>query len=158
MTPAVTRQVVQTHRQVVLEQVAYTVQRSAAVLGISEYAVRRLIASSELPARNTNQGRGQGRYIVAGAALIAYLDAPPAAVERLGVHDHRNVIDPLVKYGTPDLCTLLGISRMTALLLLDNGRIRSHQLERGHPRKIPGSALIDYLDGADEPMHHQRSA
>jgi hypothetical protein len=158
MSPAVTRQVLQTHRQVVLEQVAYTVQQSAVALGVSEYAVRRLIANGELPARNTDQGRGQGRYIVAGAALIAYLDAPSHAVEQLGIHDHRTVVDPLVKYGVPDLRKLLGISRMTALLLLDSGRIRSHQLERGHPRKIPGSALIEYLDGADEPMHHAHSA
>jgi excisionase family DNA binding protein len=158
MNATVTREVVQTHREVVIEQVAYTVQQTAANLGISDYAVRRLIANGELPARNTNQGRGQGRYIVTGAAQIAYLDAPPAAIARLGIHDHRQVIDPLVKYSVPDMCRLLGIARTTALMLLDTGKVRSHQLERWHPRKIPGSALIEFLDGRDEPMHHKHSA
>lgn len=154
----VVREVVQPHREVRLDRVARTVQEAASVLNLSEYAVRRLIANKELPARSTNRGRGQGRYIVADAALLHYLDAPATAVAELDLHDHHQVVDPLVKYSVSDVCTLLGISRATALLLLDGQKIRSHQRERWHPRKIPGAALIEYLDGADEPMHHQHSA
>jgi excisionase family DNA binding protein len=56
------------HRELPLQQVAYSVDETAVLLGISVYAVRRLITSEKLRARCTGK-----RYIIPGAAIADFL-------------------------------------------------------------------------------------
>lgn len=65
----VTREVVQTHHDVVIKQVAYTVADVQVFLGMSKDAVLRLIRAGHLKARHNGR-----RYIIAGSAIYAFLD------------------------------------------------------------------------------------
>ena len=72
------------------------------------------------------------------------------------IADHRKVIIAEVAYSVRDVAKFLGISYYAVQRLIAGGKIRTRNTGRHYI--IPGAAIIDYLDGRDEPMQHKDSA
>lgn len=72
------------------------------------------------------------------------------------IADHRDVVVAEVAYTVRDVAKFLGISYHATQRLIAAGKIRTRNTGRQYI--VPGSAIRDYLDGADEPMHHKDSA
>ena len=83
---------------------------------------------------------------------------PPGTVARPVINDHRDIIIAQVAYSLKDIQTLLGLSydQVRGLVRGDNPKLRARITGKAYV--VPGAALIDYLNGFDEPMRHPESA
>lgn len=72
------------------------------------------------------------------------------------IRTHEDVVVEQVAYSVRDVMVFLGMSKDAVLRLIRSGRLRAR--ENGRRYIISGKAIIEYLDGADEPMHHRDSA
>jgi excisionase family DNA binding protein len=77
-------------------------------------------------------------------------------VTREVIQTHREVVVRQVAYTVADVQVFLGMSKDAVLRLIRSGALRARA--NGRRYIIPGAALIEFLDGADEPMHHRHSA
>ena len=72
---------------------------------------------------------------------------------------HQEIVLAKVAYSVEDMRVFLGEdkwSREAVLRLIRAGLLRARH--NGRRYIIPGAAIIEFLDGADEPMHHRDSA
>lgn len=81
---------------------------------------------------------------------------PPETVTRPDINDHHEVVVAQVAYTVADVAIMLGVERHTARRLIRSGQIRARHTGKAY--RVPGSEIIRYLDGADEPMRHKDSA
>lgn len=128
-------------------QAVYTVEQSAAALGISVDTFRSRIYDGTLRLRSTGHA-----YLVPGGLLLDILDVQ----HHPDINDHRKVIYRNHLYGLRDIGTVFGISYPAAKRLVSSGRL---QPDRTRPITLcRGSTLLNYLDGADAPAVPRRSA
>lgn len=81
---------------------------------------------------------------------------PKDTVVRPLIRDHEEVVIAQVAYDVSDAEVFLGISNHAVRRLIRSGQLRARNTGRSYI--IPGKAIIEYLNGADEPMHHRDSA
>lgn len=72
------------------------------------------------------------------------------------INDHREVVIDKVSYTVSDVSQFLGVSYWVAQRLVREGKIRSRNT--GNRYIVPGGAILDYLEGQDEPLQHPESA
>ncbi|GAA3878719.1 hypothetical protein GCM10022243_49290 [Saccharothrix violaceirubra] len=139
------------HRPLV--KIAYTVPEAATALGKPDHTIRRLIARGVIRSRNTGS-----EYLIAGGTLLDLVEGTLP-----GIVDHRDVVHADDYYLTADLLALLPLSeeQIRGLVHPGNARFRKGPLVPTHrsPRLIvPGSSLLEYLNGEDAPIRHSASA
>lgn len=81
--------------------------------------------------------------------------AKPTVVRPL-LRTHEDVVIEQVAYSVRDVQVFFDMSKDAVLRLIRAKRLRAR--ENGRRYIISGKAIIEYLDGADEPMHHKDSA
>lgn len=126
-------------------QVAYSAEKTIAVLNASPATVWRLIRKGELPTRNTGK-----QYLVSGATIVDVLGRRPD-----GINDPRQVIDPDVEYSLAQLAGFLGVDYQIAHRLTYRENAPLTPERRGTRLFLPGRVIRDYLAGHDEPIRYQ---
>lgn len=125
-------------------QVAYNARDTAAALEVPEHRIWALIGDRELPARHTGH-----RYLISGRII---LDIKPDA----DVNDPQKVIETDRAYYLSDLAALFGVSYGIAQ------RLGQHRLKVGRylgTRPLfHGPTILEFLNGADDPMRASASA
>ena len=137
--------VVAEERLVRITKVTYSLDELTKVTGLLPDALRRRIHNGKLRARHTGR-----RYVVTGPAAVA-----AGLWKASTLVDHHDVIDPAVKYTLHELGRVLDLSYWAARRLVQASRIVA---DSGPRVWIRGSAIVDYLDGYDDPMQHPESA
>ncbi len=128
-------------------QVVYTTDEIARLFGRLPQTVRGWIASGVMLSRNTGHS-----YLIPGGHAIDLLGRPAP-----GINDHRTVIDVHAGYTVDELTVMLGLKIDAVRRLARPGG--PLKVEHRRPRLIVlGQALLDYLDGSDEPIRHPDSA
>ncbi len=84
------------------------------------------------------------------------MNSPPETDTRPDINSHHEVVVAQVAYNTRDTAKFLGVSYFAAQRLLSSGAIRARNT--GARYIVPGAAIIEYLDGRDEPLHHKDTA
>jgi excisionase family DNA binding protein len=72
------------------------------------------------------------------------------------VQSHEDVVIEQVAYSVRDVQVFFGMSKDAVLRLIRSKHLRARA--NGRRYIIPGKAINEYLDGADEPMHHKDTA
>lgn len=75
---------------------------------------------------------------------------------RREIADHREVVLARVAYTTADTAVFLGIDVQAVRRLIASGKLRARHTGKAYI--VPGAAIIDFLNGHDEPMQHRESA
>jgi hypothetical protein len=128
-----------------ISQVAYSAEKTIEVFGVAPATVWRLIRRGELPTRNTGK-----QYLVSGATIIDVLGRRPD-----GINDPRTVITPDTEYSLHQLATFLGVPYQIAHRLTHRRDAPLTPERRGTRLFLPGSVILDYLAGSDEPIRYQ---
>lgn len=135
-------------RQVTITKVAYSLRDLTKVTGLSYPALQRRVQNSTLRALQAGK-----QYVTTKAAVVAAGLRGAATLL-----DHHEIIDPVVAYSVHEVADFLGVPYRAALRLVNIGRIAARRNPVGGRATVLGAALLDYLDGADEPMRHPESA
>lgn len=128
-----------------VSQVAYSAEKTIEVFGVSAATVWRLIRKGDLPTRNTGK-----QYLVSGATIVDVLGRTPD-----GINDPRQVIAPDTEYSLAQLAALLGVGYEIAHRLTRREDLPLTPERRGTRLFLPGSVILDYLAGHDEPIRYQ---
>lgn len=129
-----------------LRRVAYTATETATALGVPRHRLWNLLHSGAIPARNTGK-----QYLIPGGTILDILGE-----EHPHINDHRDAevftVDRL--YTRANLRVLLGATTAVVRGLVESGRLPETEAI-GSARFVTGKTLLDFLGGADEPMHQQ---